>query len=179
MKRLSMVLALMLVLSAGSVWAQDVPKVEVFGGGSVLNINSNDFKVTPFGWDASVNGNVNKTVGIVGEIGGNYETIHGEKLKIHSFLGGAQFSPRVSKASVFAQTKAGFMHFSGGGESDNNFQLGFTGGIDVHAGKKVSIRVFQFDWLPTRAKSDSGSGHEWVKNVTRGSIGIVFRSASK
>ena len=71
------------------------------------------------------------------------------------------------------------MHFDGGGESDNNFQLGFTGGIDWNAGKKVAIRLFQFDWLPTRAKSDSSGGHEWVKNVTRGSIGIVFKSASK
>jgi hypothetical protein len=178
MKRLSIVVASMLVLSAGSVWAQDVPKFEVFGGGSVLNISDNDFKVTPFGWTASVNGNVNKTFGIVGEIGGNYETVQGEKLKIHNFLAGGQFTHRVAKASVFGQAKAGFMHFAGGGDSDNNFQLGFTGGVDWNASPKVAIRLFQFDWLPTRAQSGT-SGHEWVKNVTRGSIGIVFKSASK
>ena len=27
-------------------------------------------------------------VGVVGEVGGNYETIHGSKFKIHDFLGG-------------------------------------------------------------------------------------------
>lgn len=176
MKRLSLVLAFTLVLGAGSVWAQDVPKLEVFGGGSVLNIDDgHGFKLTPFGWTGSVAGNVNKAVGIVGEVGGNYRNGY----KLHSFLGGGQFTHRVDKVSVFAQAKAGFLNFRGGLEDDNNFQLGFGGGIDWNLTPKLAFRVFQFDWLPTRAEKVGGTGNEWVKNLTRGSIGIVFKGEPK
>ena len=173
-----MVLAILLVLSAGSLWAQDVPKVEVFGGGSIVNISDKDLKITPFGWTASVAGNINKMFGIVGEIGGNYRTTGGTKVKTHTFLGGPQFTHRIEKVSVFAQTKAGFLHFSGGGDSDNNFTLGFGGGVDYNVNQRVAIRVFQFDWTPVRA-SNGSSGHEWIKNVTRGSIGVVFKGEPK
>ena len=175
MKRLSMVLALMLVLSAGSLWAQDVPKVAGFAGGSILNIDDTGFKLTGYGWTGSVTGNLSKVVGIVGEVGGNYK--HGNK--IHSFLGGAQFNHRVEKVTAFAQTKAGLMHFSDRSGSDNNFQLGFAGGVDWNINDKVAFRVFQVDWLPTRVSKSTGTGHEWVTNITRLSVGVVFKGESK
>ena len=50
MKKLFTILALILVLSTGALWAQDAPKVEVFGGGWVLHVNDTNFKQTPFGW---------------------------------------------------------------------------------------------------------------------------------
>jgi len=166
--------AVVLALSTASLWAQDVPKVEVFGGGSVVNINDNDFKLTPFGWQASVNGNMDKKLGIVGDFGGNYR----DGVKTHSFLGGVQLTHRVEKVSAFAQAKAGGVKFSGGGESDTNFQLGFGGGVDWNVTPKVAVRLFQIDWLPTRASSGT-SGHEWVKNVTRLGVGVVFKGEKK
>jgi len=171
MKRLSMVLAFTLVLGAGSVWAQDVPKVEVFGGGSILNVRDNGGELTMKGWTGSVNGNVSDVVGIVGEVGGNYK----EGIKIHNFLGGAQFTHRAEKVSVFAQTKAGFLHSSFGGNGENDFQLSFGGGLDWNATPSVAIRWFQIDWQPVH----EGGGSGWIKNVFRGSIGIVWKSASR
>ena len=171
MKRLSMVLALMLVLGAGSVWAQDVPKVEVFGGGSILNVREGGSELTMKGWTASVNGNVHPVVGIVGEVGGNYKN----NLKIHNFLGGVQFTRRAEKVSAFAQVKGGIVHSSVPGNGENDPQLSFGGGLDWNATPNVAIRVFQIDWQPVH----EGGGSGWIKNIFRGSIGIVWKSAAR
>jgi hypothetical protein len=171
MKKLSMGFALMLVLSAGSVWAQDVPKVEVFGGGSIVNIRNNGGELTMKGWTASVNGNLSKVVGIVGEVGGNYKN----NLKLHNFLGGAQFTHRMEKVSVFGQAKAGLVHTSVPANGENDFQLSFGGGLDWNATPNVAIRWFQIDWQPVH----EGGGAGWIKNVVRGSIGVVWKSAAR
>jgi hypothetical protein len=171
MKRLSMVLAIMLVLGAGSVWAQDVPKVEVFGGGSILNIREGGSELTMKGWTGSVNGNVHPVVGIVGEVGGNYKN----GLKIHNFLGGVQFTRRAEKASVFAQVKGGIVHSSVPGNGENDPQLSFGGGLDWNANPNLAIRLFQIDWQPVH----EGGGAGWIKNIFRGSIGIVWKSAAR
>jgi hypothetical protein len=169
MKRLFTVLAIVLVGSTSSLWAQDAPKAEVYGGISMVNISDPDFKLTPFGWAASVNASINKAVGIVADTSGNYR----DGGKFHSILGGVQFTHRVAKVSAFGQLKAGVLHASGGGDSDNNFQLGFGGGVDWNANDKVAIRVIQIDWLPT--KNNDGSSSSWIKNVTRASAGVVFK----
>jgi hypothetical protein len=172
MKRLSMVLALVLVLGAGSVWAQDVPKVEVFGGGSILNVRQGGGEFTAKGWTASVNGNVHDVVGIVGEIGGNYKS----GSKVHNFLGGIQLTRRAEKVSGFAQFKGGLVNFkprTGSGDSD--FQLSLGGGLDWNAAPNVAIRLFQIDWQPV----NEGGGSGWTKNIFRGSIGIVWKSAAR
>jgi opacity protein-like surface antigen len=168
MKRLVMVLALMLVLGSVS-FAQDVPKVEGFIGGSVMNIDDSGFKLTPFGWQGSVNGNVHPVVGIVGDFSGNYR----KGVKIHSFLGGVQFTKRADKTSAFFQAKAGGVHLNGGGSGDTNFALGFGGGVDWNINDKVAFRIIQIDWLPVK------DGSTWVKNVTRAGIGIVVKSSAR
>ena len=59
------------------------------------------------------------------------------------------------------------------GSSDNNLQLGFGGGLDWNANPNVAIRVFQIDWAPVREKG--GASGDWIKNVFRGSIGVVWK----
>jgi opacity protein-like surface antigen len=170
MKRLVMVLALMLVLGTASVWAQDVPSVEGFIGGSVLNIDTSGFKLTPFGWQGSVNGNVHPVVGIVGDFSGNYR----KGARFHSFLGGVQFTKRADKTSAFFQAKAGGVRLSGNGiSSDTNLQLGFGGGVDWNINDKVAFRVIQIDWLPVK------DGSTWIKNITRAGIGIVIKGSAR
>ena len=171
MKRVSMVLALMLVLGAASAWAQDIPKVEVFGGGSILNVREGGGELTTKGWTGQVNGNVNKVVGIVGDVGGYYKS----GFKLHTFMGGAQFTHRLEKVSVFAQAKAGIAHTNDSSDN-NNFALGFGGGLDWNVKPNVAIRWFQIDWTPVK---EAGSGGEWINNVFRGSIGVVWKSAAR
>jgi opacity protein-like surface antigen len=163
MKRLLLVL-IVLVVSTGTLMAQDAPKAEVYGGFSMLNIDTPGLKITPFGWAASVNASVNKVVGIVGDFSGNYR----DGGKFHSVLGGVQFTQRKDKASVFGQAKAGFVNVNGGGSSDSNFAIGLGGGVDWNANDKVAIRLIQIDWMPVKDTT-------WIKNVTRASAGVVFK----
>lgn len=172
MKRLGMVLALVLVCGSGSLWAQDVPKAEGFIGGSVMNIDDSGFKLTPFGWQGSVNGNVHRVVGIVGDFSGNYR----RNVNIHSFLGGLQFTKRTDKTSVFAQIKAGGVNINFPSSSDTNFQMGFGGGVDWNINDKVAFRIIQIDWLPVK---NDGPGGGWTKNITRAGIGIVIKGAAR
>ena len=167
MKRFLAVLAIVLVVSTGSLWAQDAPKAEVYGGFSMVNISDSGFKTTPFGWAASANFNVNEMFGIVADTSGNYR----DGNKFHSILGGVQLTHRVAKTSAFFQAKTGFLHTND--TSDNNhFQVGFGGGADWNVNDKVAIRLIQVDWLPTK---ETGAATGWVKNVTRASAGVVFK----
>lgn len=170
-----------LLLIGTSSWAQDIPKAEVFGGFSLLHVSDDDFKETPLGWQSEVTANITKMFGITGDVGGEYKTVDGTKIKIHSFLGGPQITHRLDKASVFAHAIYGLTHIglSQGSQSDsqNNFTMGYGGGIDVKASNKVSIRVIQFDWLPTKAPAEDGGG--WTKNITRFGFGVVLNVGSK
>jgi hypothetical protein len=172
MKKLSMAFALMLVLGTSSLWAQDTPSVEGFIGGSVMNIDDDGFKLTPFGWQGGVVGNFSSAVGIVGDVSGHYR----RGIKIHTFLGGVQFAKRGEKATGFFQIKAGGLNFKDGGSGNTDFAMGFGGGVDYNINDKVSFRVIQIDWLPVKT---DGPGGGWVKNVTRAGIGIVIKGAPR
>jgi hypothetical protein len=174
MKRLIVVVVAVLVLVPVSLWAQDAPKAEVFGGFSFLHISSEgDFKHTLPGWTANVAGNVHKNFGFVGDISGEYKTIEGVSMKVHSFLGGVQATHRMAKASVFARALYGVSHvgFSDSG-SENDFTMAYGGGIDVRASDKISIRLIQFDWTPVKSEGN------WEKNIVRFGFGIVFKAPS-
>jgi hypothetical protein len=173
MKKLSMALALMLVLGAGSLWAQDTPKVEGFIGGSMMNIDDSAIgKLTPFGWQGSIVGNASSAVGIVGDVSGHYR----RGVKIHNFMGGVQFAKRAEKTTAFAQFKAGGINFKDGGSGNTDFALGFGGGVDYNINDKVAFRVIQIDWTPVKV---DGSGGGWAKGVFRAGIGIVFKGAPR
>jgi hypothetical protein len=171
MKRLVMVIAAVVVLVPATVWAQDVPKAEVFGGFSWLTakFEGDTERFNPVGWQAAVQGNVSEMFSIVGDVGGVYK----EGAKIHSFLGGARVTRRTEKASIFGHALYGVSHTSAAGFSDNAFTMGYGGGIDVNAGEKLAIRVVQFDWLPSRSEG------VWSNNIFRFGFGIVFKSGMR
>src|SRR5262249_5407842 len=138
MKIRSILSVLVVACFAIPVMAQEYPKAEVFGAFSVLHIRDSGDKVTPLGWQASVAGNLNKSVGIVADFGGQYKTISGTKLKVYEYLFGPRFSVRRDNATVFAHALYGGHHFSAGNQSGNGFTMGYGGGVDVKAGKNVS-----------------------------------------
>jgi opacity protein-like surface antigen len=181
MKRLLMVLTALAVLVPSSLWAQDVPKAEVFGGFSILTVKDEDeSRVTFPGWQASVAANINQRFGIVGDISGNYknDATTCPSCKIHTFLFGPRISNRVEKATVFGHALFGAAKFSATGFSDSNFSMGFGGGVDINTSEKLAIRIVQFDWL--LVKEDGGTGgSSWQKNNLRFGFGVVYKSGSK
>src|ERR1044071_827814 len=94
----------LLLMSAPS-WAQEVPKAEVFGGFSLSSVGTSG--VTPstrtsfYGWQSSLNGNVNRNLGIVADLGGQYKSIAGISMNNYQFLFGPQISARMEKVTPF------------------------------------------------------------------------------
>jgi hypothetical protein len=166
MKRLLIVLTALAVLVPASLWAQDVPKAEVFGGFSILTIKDSGSRFTPVGWQAAVSGNVGEMFAIVGDFGGEYK----DGAKFFTYMGGPRLIKRSDKADVFVHALFGSTHVNGGG--GNNFTMGYGGGIDVKSSEKLSFRLIQFDWLPVK---ESGSGGTWQKNNLRFGFGVVLK----
>src|SRR5215207_9140598 len=97
MKRLMIFLAAVAVLVPASLWAQDVPKLDVFGGFSVLTIKSRTTRTNPVGWQAAISGNVNEMFSLVGDFGGQYK----DGSSAFEYLGGPRVTKRSDKTAIF------------------------------------------------------------------------------
>ncbi len=122
--------------------------------------------------------------------GGTYD--YRLKLRTNQFLGGLQFKDNKKEGGrfrPFAHVLAGVANqkitfsdsipvegsISGDSISKNSFAMVFGGGVDVHVGKRVDIRLFQIDFNPIfmKADSDLDIGSHTQKNF-RISAGVVF-----
>lgn len=116
-------ICLILAVLAGGVWAQDVPKVELFGGYSYLRGDTSAFGtgfvsgVNLNGWEASANFNANKWFGIKADFDGHYGSpnilssgTYNVDMKFHTFLFGPQLSHRSEKVTAFAHGLFGAAH---------------------------------------------------------------------
>ena len=119
------------------VRAQEVPKVEVFGGYSYGNFGGAAFggsRTNSNGWNASVAVNANRWVGLVTDFAGHYEDFHSSvplqplpcippacsietrgTNKYHNILFGPQFTLRREKISPFAHFLFGVVHVNQSG----------------------------------------------------------------
>ena len=142
---------LVLYASIG-VFAQEVPKVEVFGGYSWAGGNFH-------GWNTSVTSNVNDWFGLVADFSGHYGSEQEGPVRIdqnaHSFLFGPRISRRGKRLTPFGYALFGATRFHESASflgqrfsaSDTGFSSAFGGGLDVRVAKHVSIRTFQLDYF--------------------------------
>jgi hypothetical protein len=147
------------------LFAQDVPKAEVFGGYQLLH--SDDASV--HGFTGAVEGNLNKNFGIVGDFGFGRK----DSVNFITFLGGPRANYRADKFRVFGHGLFGMMRMSDSSASDTNFAMAFGGGVDFAANNKISIRPGQLDIM--KVKYDGG----WSDVIVRYSAGIVFKLGGK
>ena len=162
MKRLLGVMVVAVAFSQFSLFAEDAPKTQFFGGLSVLSGKAAD-RVQAYGWQAGVTENVNSTVGIVGDFAGQYKDGH-----YYEYLGGPRFHARREKTTLFAHALFGGLTAGNVVGSVNGFTMGYGGGVDMVANEKMSVRLVQFDWLPTHINGI------WDKNTIRFGFGLVF-----
>lgn len=75
MRNVVIVIGIMLCFCSSSR-AQDVPRVEVFGGYSYVNIDTNGLisRQSANGWETSVAGNFNRWFALEGDLSGYYKT---------------------------------------------------------------------------------------------------------
>ncbi len=162
MKRLLGVMVVAVAFSQFSLFSEDAPKTQFFGGLSVLSGKAVD-RVQAYGWQAGVTENVNSTVGIVGDFAGHYKDGH-----YCEYPCGPRFHARREKTTLFAHALFGGLTAGNVAASVSGFTMGYGGGVDMVANDKMSVRLVQFDWLPTRI------GGVWDKNTLRFGFGLVF-----
>ena len=181
MKKLVLVAVLLLGFSVMAL-AQDVPKVELFGGYSFMKCDAGagntDVSCNLNGWDISANFVGNKYLGILVDLSGYYGQAtdqsrgFGPDVKFHSFLFGPKFSIRSGKVTPFMQGLFGVAHINADlgttTTSENEFAMAFGGGLDVHLNDTIDIRPAQLEYLASKSDSD-------FLNHFRYTAGIVFK----
>jgi len=133
--------------------------------------------------------NLNKTLGVVAELGANYTgTTNGLALNNTSFeyLFGPRINLRHARFNPYVQALFGGQRFSNGwnpanldprlGVSQNNFAMAFGGGLNYTVNDHFALRPFQVDYFATRIAPANNS---YLQNDVRYSAGVVFRFGSK
>jgi hypothetical protein len=170
-------LLLPLLVLPASAWAQQTPKVEIFGGYSNLyaNINTSSFDMNGVNFSAAEN--VNSWFGGALDFSTHFGTENGYKVNMQTLTYGPVFSYRKNKSMVpFGHALVGAVR--GGQEylniskSDTRVAAYMGGGLDVKVAPSVALRLFQVDYLLTHF-----SGIR--QNNIRLSAGIVFRVGKK
>jgi opacity protein-like surface antigen len=146
------------------------------------------------GWYADALGNITSSIGVVGEVAGNYRTIDETRvvsgipvnvsadLRIHSFMGGARVSARQNPRIVaFGQALIGMVHGSASiegsttvagrtfsvddSESDSEFAFELGGGVNLAMTDDIGVR---FAATYFRVVEEDAS------NSVRFAVGVVF-----
>jgi hypothetical protein len=146
------------------------PKAEVFGGFSIGSMGSGASRQTLLGWQSAVHGNFHQNIGFTADLGGQYKSIAGVGVNSHQFLFGPRVFVRRAKVTPYAHSLFGATRASAAGISNTGFGMGIGGGLDVNASDRLSIRVAQVDWTPTRFSG------VWSKSEYRIGIGVVWKS---
>jgi hypothetical protein len=170
-----------LLLVPASVFADEAPKAEVFGGYSLFHTISPENSL--HGWNASVTGNVNSWFGVVGDFSGHYASPSlriltvsiptGLERTAYCFLVGPQFAYRGSNSVVpFAHVLFGGLRSSEGlfgfNYSNTAMATAIGGGIDLRLSDTIAIRAIQADYVMARSEGE-------VQNNVRLSAGVIFR----
>jgi Outer membrane protein beta-barrel domain len=183
MRRFSLVLALVLLISCVAATAQDYSRVEVFGGYSYARNQMSGPNAFNFqGWNGEATINGNRYFGITADFSGHYKMIPGPgpvvsantDTSIYHFLFGPQVRYRGadSKTSAFARFLVGGSHINmtpagGTAFTDTQFTYGFGGGMDLNLTNRIGARLFQADYIRTHFNSKR-------QNDVRLSFGVTF-----
>ncbi len=190
-------IGLLSILGTLPAMSQDTPRVEVFGGYSLLhdgNASPKNFQ----GWDASSTTYLNHWFGLTADFSGHYSTTDGsfliasgvpaeirETQRIHNFMFGPHLAYRKSRYVPFGQALFGVNH-SGGDiretcpsgvscfgflPSSNTFSMALGGGVDIPVGHGFSARPVQAEYILRRVGS-------FNDNQFRYSAGVVYRLGS-
>jgi len=187
----------------GTAEAQDLPRLDVFGGYSYASIDTNGLtsRQGANGWEASVSGNVSRWFAAEGDFSGYYKTyplndvdatglglgfLNGN-VAVHdfAFMGG----PRVNYGPLFVHGLFGFDRLTGHatGTSDeigpfdvtasqNSFAAAFGGGVQQRVAPHWALRA-SADYVLTRHnifRVVDPSAPAFTQDNFRVSVGIVF-----
>jgi opacity protein-like surface antigen len=115
------------------------------------------------GFEAEFNQNVTRHIGIVTSFSGTYRNsgyldrrsgkTFDARVQRYDLLIGPRYNWRPDGVTPFVHALFGVSHvraaFTDRTRSDTAFAMAFGGGLDVHAGEHIDVRVVQVDYLPT------------------------------
>jgi opacity protein-like surface antigen len=161
--------------------AQETPRAELFIGYSYLHLDDGVSKKLGFlfptggsanGWNVSIDGNVNRWLGLVADFSGHYGAIRSIDFNRHSFLFGPRVSYRHKKFTPFAQILFGGAHDEDPNNSVTAFAWTTGGGVDVSVSKHFSVRLMQIEYARATSRG-------LTENNVRISAGLVLRFGKK
>ena len=151
--------------------AQDVPRVQIFGGYSYTRFVSRSFG---FADQSGLNGynfssafNVFRGFGVAAELSGQYAS----KLNLRDLAVGPQFLYPRGKTLFFGHILIGDARTLvrvGNGEGDTSRVIALGGGMDLDISPRFALRIFQVDYLHTTLFQDK-------QNNLRFSTGLVYQ----
>jgi len=183
MRNVVIVIGIMLCFCSSSR-AQDVPRVEVFGGYSYVNFDTNGLssRQSANGWEASVAGNFNRWFALEGDVSGYYKTYAVDlsafdqgvlDVNVHDY--GFVAGPRLNFRPFFVHALVGFDHLSGSAlgfsASQDSFAGAFGGGIQWPVAQRWAVRG-SADYVLTQHNIFGGPAY--TQNNFRVSAGIVY-----
>jgi hypothetical protein len=164
-------LLLLMLGTASSAGAQDMPRVQVFGGYSYIRYDTASFG---FANSTGVNGynfspayNIIRGFGVVAELSGQYKT----GLNFRDLAVGPQFIYLRGKKTLIAHLLIGESRSliqAGTPQEDTARVVAFGGGMDYDLTPRFAVRAFQIDYLHTTLFSTT-------QNNFRFSTGLVYR----
>jgi membrane-associated protease RseP (regulator of RpoE activity) len=168
----------LLCLASCLAFAQDVPRAEIFGGYSYLNIDTNGLtkrQSIPYGANLSFTGNVTPWIGAETNFAAYYKKILGVDVYDYSFV----FGPRIHYKWAFFHVMFGMDDLVGKGggiTASQSSPAGAIGGggifkLSRHIGIEGSI-----DYALTHHNIVGGPGV--VQNNCRSALGVVFTFGS-
>ena len=200
-------LALCILLLGLTVWAQDVPKVEIPVGFSFMNVHPNLAPITSFnvfGGGGQVDFNFGNVFGIKADFMG-YTQGSGlrNQFQEHGLAGAANgnvftymFGPQIKKHSgkfqPFAEALFGAAHTNAyatilteegkilqGQGNNNGFAMALGGGIDFQVAKHLALRPVEVDYLLTRFTANHVADYTANQNNFRyvGGLNFMFGGA--
>jgi len=179
MRKFALVVGAVLVL-CGSAFGQEVPRAEVFGGYSYLNIDTNGLssRQSANGWEASISGNFNNWFGVEGDVAGYYKTIAGGSVRDYSYAGGPRFNYRqLASVTIFGHALLGGDHltgsFAGLSASQDSFASAFGGGVQWKVAPQWAVRA-SGDYVLTHHNIFGSAGSSFTQSNFRASVGIVY-----
>ena len=171
------------VLGLSSSASAQTPKVEISAGYQALHALN---QTLPLGWYVDFAGNVNRWLGIMGEVGGAYRTksepISINRMvevtsKVHTFMGGVCLSARINRRIIlYHPVLIGGVHASVSADavgvtlspSETKFALQPGIGLNLMVTDRVGMQVAA-DYRRVFLGEDRGS-----ENESRFTIGIVL-----
>jgi len=201
-------LVLLLTVFCGiSVWGQDVPKVEIPIGFSMINVHPNLSPITSFnvfGGGGQVDFNFGNVFGIKADFMGytqgsglkNQLTSHGFSAanvngNVFTYMFGPQIKKHSGKFQPFGEALFGAAHSNAYGNiynsingitsasSNNNaFAMEFGGGLDYALTPHVQLRPVEVDYLYTRF-GINGTSYTGNQNNFKYFAGVNFTFGGK